>query len=590
VGSANEITFTVDGRVVSVVDDGAPLLEVLRDRLGLRSAKDGCSPQGQCGCCTVWVDGSPRVSCVTPARRVAGRSVTTLDGMDPAERSVWTDALSEAGASQCGFCTPGIIMRMAGLLERKPEATAEDFATSLAAHLCRCTGWRTIIEAAQSVQAAQPTHNAQPAKPARKPAKPEQQHGRDMDAAGRRASIEGRSTQVTGSAVAAGRGGFADDAAPEEALVAVTDAQGGWAVAETLTEALRISKKVQGRNSGVALSWPLDVPVDATHGGWALTLRTTFVEPAYLEPDASWCMPGGEPASPVANGGAFGGKSLSVVAEAARVLAAEHGRPVRVLLSREDVVRMGPKRPPIAAALRSDGSGMVRVGRTPGTRPGELDEWARAFSSYAPDCSVAVVDIAGPDVSSDIRAAGWAEGAILMAGLDWLASSAGLGPGTGGRGPNHLGPDHLGPDHLGPDHLGPDAPGPDAPEPHTVEIKSPEDGRASVTIDLDGTVRVSVDAGEILDEVVLRSYCVGAVHQGLGWARREALAVDASGQVLDLTIRSFRIIPAREMPTVEVEVIDGRGPPVNASDAVFAAAAAAQWIRAGLPPAWPIEA
>jgi CO/xanthine dehydrogenase Mo-binding subunit len=110
-----------------------------------------------------------------------------------------------------------------------------------------------------------------------------------------------------------------------------------------------------------------------------------------------------------------------------------------------------------------------------------------------------------------------------------------------------------------------------------------------VTIADDGTVRVTVDAGEVLDEVVLRSYCVGAVHQGLGWARREAVAVDVSGNVLDLTIRSFRILPARDMPRVEVEVIEGNGPAVNASDAVFAAAAAATWIRAGLPQAWPIE-
>ncbi|MFZ1490750.1 MAG: 2Fe-2S iron-sulfur cluster-binding protein, partial [Ilumatobacteraceae bacterium] len=73
------ITLTVNGRPATVPADGASLLEVLRDRLGLRAAKDGCSPQGQCGCCTVLVDGQPRVACVTPAARVAGRSVTTLE-------------------------------------------------------------------------------------------------------------------------------------------------------------------------------------------------------------------------------------------------------------------------------------------------------------------------------------------------------------------------------------------------------------------------------------------------------------------------------------------------------------------------------
>src|SRR5205085_7021058 len=105
------IRFRLDGRDAEVPDDGASLLEALRDRLGVRSAKDGCSPQGQCGCCTVWVDGAPRVACVTPVRRVAGRSVTTLEGLEPACRQSWADAFSATGASQCGFCTPGIVMR-----------------------------------------------------------------------------------------------------------------------------------------------------------------------------------------------------------------------------------------------------------------------------------------------------------------------------------------------------------------------------------------------------------------------------------------------------------------------------------------------
>ena len=73
-----EFSLTVDGREVSFPDDGSTLLDLLRERLGITSAKDGCSPQGQCGCCTVLVDGQPRVSCVTPARRVAGRTITTL--------------------------------------------------------------------------------------------------------------------------------------------------------------------------------------------------------------------------------------------------------------------------------------------------------------------------------------------------------------------------------------------------------------------------------------------------------------------------------------------------------------------------------
>src|SRR5204862_394771 len=158
---------------------------------GVRSAKDGCSPQGQCGCCTVLVDGAPRVACVTPVRRIADRAVVTVEGLPDAGR--WADAFCAAGASQCGFCTPGIIVRLA-----------------------------------------------------------------------------------------AGR------------------------------------------------------------------------------------APGGTPASPLANGGAFGGKVASPAPAVARRLADEHGRPVRVLLSREDVVRLGPKRPPIAAGVAADGTGVLLAVRTPG--------------------------------------------------------------------------------------------------------------------------------------------------------------------------------------------------------------------------------
>ncbi len=143
------VDFTVDGRAVSVRDDGASLLEVLRDRLGLRSPKDGCSPQGQCGCCTVLVDGQPRVACVTPARRVAGRTVTSLEGMDPEERSRWADAFVAAGASQCGFCTPGMMLVAKAFLEENPDPSEEEVRWALSGNLCRCTGYQNIVKAVQ---------------------------------------------------------------------------------------------------------------------------------------------------------------------------------------------------------------------------------------------------------------------------------------------------------------------------------------------------------------------------------------------------------------------------------------------------------
>ena len=146
------VRLRVDGSEIIVADEQASLLDVVRDQCGITSVKDGCSPQGQCGCCTVLVDGKPRVACVTPVRRVADREVTTLDGLDAPTRQRWLAAFTACGASQCGFCTPGIIVRLEGL--RRDEEQRADSAVpdetverALAAHLCRCTGWRPIIDA-----------------------------------------------------------------------------------------------------------------------------------------------------------------------------------------------------------------------------------------------------------------------------------------------------------------------------------------------------------------------------------------------------------------------------------------------------------
>ena len=148
------IAFTVDGRAVEVPDDGDTLLGALRDRLGIETVLDGCSPQGQCGCCTVLVDDAPRVACVTPVRRIAGRHVTTAAGLSADERERWADAFLACGATQCGFCTPGIVCRLVG--HERRGADLSDRTTvdkALSAHLCRCTGWQTIREAATQATA-----------------------------------------------------------------------------------------------------------------------------------------------------------------------------------------------------------------------------------------------------------------------------------------------------------------------------------------------------------------------------------------------------------------------------------------------------
>lgn len=523
------VELVVDDEAVSVADPGISLLAALRGSLGNRAPKTGCNPQGQCGCCTVLVDGAPRVACVSPLKRMAGRAITTVDGLDDDVRTVWAEALLATGGSQCGACTPGIVQRLEGL--RRKGVRADDVAavhTALAAHLCRCTGWQTIVEAWRVVADARVGDAA-----ARNGA-------RDLDAASQRATIEGRSPQRVSTDAVLGRARFADDTAPRDALVAVPDGAGGWVLGPTLPAARAAAGTVQGRHGTASVAPPLALPT----GDWALTLRTAWVEPAYLETDASWCEPGGEPASPLANGGAFGGKVGSVVGDVARRLADAHGRAVRVVLSREDVVRMGPKRPPIAAGLRADGTGVVRVVRTPGI--------AEAIARVAPDLVVEEVDVPGPPTSTAIRAAGSAEARILLAGLRA---------------------------RLTHEH--------GAPFPRTATVVTDEGATATVTFTDDGVVRVDLSCGTVLDEVVLRSYAIGAVHMGLGWVTSEGVAVGDDGTVHDLTIRSFGVLRASEMPPVEVIVHDHGGPPVNGSDAVFAATAAAAWSALGWPTDWP---
>ena len=543
--TGESLQFTVDGRAVEVPDDGDTLLGVLRDRLGIETVLDGCSPQGQCGCCTVLVDDAPRVACVTPARRVAGRHVTTAAGLSPDEQQRWSDAFLACGASQCGFCTPGIVCRFVG--HERRGADLSDRTTvdkALAAHLCRCTGWQTIREAAAHATALPPADAAErdpvaAASPAAAPSA--DPTDRDPEAAARRASIETSGPQRSVPASILGRFDFGADGAPPGTLTAITGPTGDWHTAESLTEARRQAGKVQGRRTTLEPTPPIQIPEPPPGTQWDVQLATCWTEPGYLETDAAWCAPGGNPSDPLANGGAFGGKAESPVREEARQLANNQGQPVRVLWSREDTVRRGPKRPPLAAALQTDGTGIIRIARTPGA--------TEVLQAVLPKADIVEVDLSGPPTSIDLRAAVWAEAQMLAAALNRLQAGESL---------------------EAPDNTA------------TAKVTSPEGATASATVSPDG-IELHIDAGDPLDQVTLRSYAIGATHMAWSWVTSEALSVEANGQIQDLTIRSFGIARSADTPEIEVTIEPSTQPPVPAGETVFAAVAAATWMSRGAP-------
>jgi len=152
-------SFSLNGAAV-VSGSHEHLLGALRDEFALMSPKDGCAPSGQCGCCVVLLDGKAIVSCQVSMERAAGKSVTTLEGLDEAERDRFAAAFAQTGALQCGFCTPGIVMRIKALIDKNGAGlTREKAARHLGGHLCRCTGYIKILDAVEALATGSTTEN-----------------------------------------------------------------------------------------------------------------------------------------------------------------------------------------------------------------------------------------------------------------------------------------------------------------------------------------------------------------------------------------------------------------------------------------------
>jgi carbon-monoxide dehydrogenase small subunit len=149
------LNCTINGAEWSVLADTRDtLLELLRDRLGLTGTKEGCG-NGNCGTCTVLMDGAPINACLVLALEVPGRSVTTIEGLcvggalHPLQQ-----ALVEHGGTQCGFCTPGIVLAAKALIDENPRPSEAQIRHAIAGNLCRCTGYGKIVEAIAAVAAA----------------------------------------------------------------------------------------------------------------------------------------------------------------------------------------------------------------------------------------------------------------------------------------------------------------------------------------------------------------------------------------------------------------------------------------------------
>ena len=137
-------TFIVNGKTV-VVEKNQKLIRYLRDTLHLTSVKDGCS-EGACGTCHVLIDGKPTKACIPQTDKLEGKTIVTVEGLSDWEKQVYTFAFGEAGAVQCGFCIPGMVISAKGLLDVNPDPTREEAAFAIRNNICRCTGYVKIID------------------------------------------------------------------------------------------------------------------------------------------------------------------------------------------------------------------------------------------------------------------------------------------------------------------------------------------------------------------------------------------------------------------------------------------------------------
>lgn len=391
--------FTLNDQPVEIAcDPKASALDVLRG-LGVGSIKAGCAPQGLCGCCTILVNDSPRLSCTLPVKTLAGKRVATLEGLPEADRDLLAGAITEARGAQCGYCTPGILLSAHALIRQKSSPEEEDIRRALNQHLCRCTGYTPIIEGIQ--QAAACRRGEAEVAPCsagdRALALGERPSLEDLSPPGVRAGVlifaagTGRLEGIDGLEGAGVSSrivvlALKQPGEPVAAFEPVLAICGADSIAAGCTEAevrraaagLRVRLMAAAGGEGEAGGRAADVwawEEGAAPAGAAFTaelsLRAPFADPGFLEPEAALAVPipgglhlytaaerilGSYPDAlirMVPSGGSYGGRIDGAAEQAACALARQTGRPVRVALTWEEGARLRAKRPAMSLSGRA---------------------------------------------------------------------------------------------------------------------------------------------------------------------------------------------------------------------------------------------
>lgn len=405
--ASERFSFVLDGVPVTVdADPKAPALGVLRDQLDVRGCKAGCSPQGLCGACTVLIDGKPRLTCTLPTKSLAGKSVTTLDGVPDADRAVLADAFVCAGATQCGYCTPGIVLSAWSLLQAEAAPTSEQITRALNQHACRCTGYTSIytaIGAAAAVRRGEGT----PLLPVARPegaaialgdrpyvddlVRPGMLHGAVVlapVARGRITMIDAEAARALGATVEVFRavGDVLAHAGEIVAAVAAETLVAAKAAAAAIV--VQVEPDLDRAIEVLARGRAVDGDVTAGLAASAHTVEVRYTlaatDPVYLEPEAALAVPvrGDDGAAGltvysqghdavaearaltalvgrpvrvrlVPSGGSYGGKEAMTVAPVAARLAVATGRPVRVAVGLELGMRLHRRRPAAEVVVRA---------------------------------------------------------------------------------------------------------------------------------------------------------------------------------------------------------------------------------------------